>query len=159
MSVVGQALTDAGNDKQQVEPMLERLSDLPEDPGRVDQLLADSGHCSERNIELTQEAGIEPLIALARESHHRPWRDRFEVPPLLNANVSALDTMAHRLKTGEGRADYALRKQTVEPVFGIIKSVMEFRQFLLRELDNASGEWSLVTMSWNIKRMFALQPV
>jgi len=53
---------------------------------------------------------------------------------------------------------YALRKQTVEPVFGIVKSVMDFRQFLLRGLQNAGGEWSLVTMSWNIKRMFALQP-
>jgi hypothetical protein len=66
--------------------------------------------------------------------------------------------MAHRLKMPEGRTLYALRKQTPEPVFGIIKSVMGFRQFLLRRLDNVRGEWSVVTMAWNIKRMFALNP-
>jgi len=64
--------------------------------------------------------------------------------------------MAHRLRTPEGRALYALRKQTPEPVFGIIKSVLGFRQFLLRGLDLVRGEWSLVTMAWNIKRMSVL---
>ena len=64
--------------------------------------------------------------------------------------------MAHRLTTRTGRAAYALRKQTVEPVFGIIKSVMGFRQFLLRGLDKVRGEWSLVTLAWNLRRMFAL---
>ncbi len=64
--------------------------------------------------------------------------------------------MAHRLKTPEGKKLYALRKQTPEPVFGIIKSVLGFRQFLLRGLDKVRGEWSLVTMAWNLKRMFAL---
>jgi hypothetical protein len=158
MLVVGQFLTQAGNDKQQVEPMLERLTALPETLGRVEQLLADSGYCSKRNVELTRQADIEPLIALGRESHHLYWRERFEEPPPLDPDAGALETMAHRLKTRDGRARYALRKQTAEPVFGIIKSVMKFRQFLLRGLDKASGEWSLVTMSWNIKRMFALQP-
>lgn len=64
--------------------------------------------------------------------------------------------MRHRLATPEGRQAYALRKQTPEPVFGIIKSVMGFRQFSLRGLDKVKGEWSLVTMAWNMKRMFAL---
>ena len=68
-----------------------------------------------------------------------------------------MQKMRHRLKTPAGRKLYALRKQTPEPVFGIIKSVMGFRQFKLRGLENARGEWSLVTMSWNLKRMFALQ--
>jgi hypothetical protein len=62
--------------------------------------------------------------------------------------------MDHRLKTLEGKKLYALRKQMPEPVFGIIKSALGFRQFLLRELDNVRGEWNLVTMAWNIKRMF-----
>jgi len=69
-----------------------------------------------------------------------------------------MQKMAHRLKTPAGRKLYALRKQTPEPVFGIIKSAMGFRQFLLRGLANVKGEWNLVTMSWNIKRMFVLQP-
>ncbi len=64
--------------------------------------------------------------------------------------------MAHRLRTSEGRALYAQRKHTPEPVFGIIKSVLGFRQFLLRGLDAVRGEWSLVTLAWNLKRMFAL---
>ena len=64
--------------------------------------------------------------------------------------------MSLRLQTPEGKKLDALRKQTPEPVFGIIKSVMGFRQFLLRGLDQAQGEWSLVTMDWNMKRMFVL---
>jgi hypothetical protein len=67
-----------------------------------------------------------------------------------------MQKMAHRLKTPRGKALYALRKQIPEPVFGIIKSVMGFDQFLLRGFDNVKGEWNLVTMSWNIRRMFAL---
>ncbi len=158
MWVLGQFLTQAGNDKQQVEPMLGRLAALPETLGRVDELLTDNGYYSEHNVERCTQASIEPLIAMGRESHHLSWRERFGEPPPLAPDASATEAMSHRLKTRDGRALYALRKQTVEPVFGIIKSAMQFRQFLLRGLENASGEWSLVTMSWNIKRMFALQP-
>ena len=68
-----------------------------------------------------------------------------------------MQAMAHRLKTKAGRAGYALRKQTVEPVFGIIKSVMGFRQFLLRGLNKVSGEWALVCLAWNLKRMAVLR--
>lgn len=74
--------------------------------------------------------------------------------------------MRHRLTTPEGKQLYVLRKQTPEPglllldqVFGIIKSVMGFRQFSLRSLDRVKGEWNLVTMAWNIKRMFTLAGV
>ncbi|MDT4797593.1 IS1182 family transposase ISAzo2 [compost metagenome] len=66
--------------------------------------------------------------------------------------------MAHKLQTRVGRARYALRKQTVEPVFGIIKSVLGFRQFSLRGLDKVSGEWTLVCLAWNLKRMAVLRP-
>jgi Transposase DDE domain len=69
-----------------------------------------------------------------------------------------MQTMAHRLKTKAGKAAYALRKQTVEPVFGIIKSVMGFRQFSLRGLRKATGEWNLVCLDWNVKRMAVLRP-
>jgi transposase len=158
MLVVRPGLTQAGNDKQQVEPMLKPLADLPDALGRVETLLADTGYCSERNVERTRDAGIEPLIAVGREAHHPSWRERFTEPPPLADGASAIEAMAHRLKTQEGRALYALRKQTVEPVFGIIKSAIGFRQFLLRGRNNARGEWNLMTMSWNIKRMFTLQP-
>jgi hypothetical protein len=72
-------------------------------------------------------------------------------------NPTPVEATAHRLKTPEGKAIYALRKQTPEPVFGIIKSAMGFRQFSLRGIEKVKGEWDLVTMSWNVKRLFALQ--
>ena len=83
----------------------------------------------------------------------------FIIPVSLDKWVSretGCSSMAHRLKTAEGRKLYALRKHTPEPVFGIIKSVLGFRQFLLRGLENVRGEWSLVAMAWNLKRMFVL---
>ena len=101
-------------------------------------------------------AGIEPLIALGRQSHHPGLSERFAAAPPAPENPTPVEAMAHRLATPEGKRLYALRKQTPEPVFGIIKSVLGFRQFVLRGLDNVRGEWSLVTMAWNIKRMFAL---
>jgi Transposase DDE domain len=79
------------------------------------------------------------------------------VPPAPQ-NATPVEAMAHRLKTPDGRQLYALRKQVPEPVFGIIKSVMGFRQFLLRGIDRVRGEWSLVTMAWNMKRLFVLRP-
>src|ERR1019366_7030848 len=87
-----------------------------------------------------------------------PLAERFADTPPAPENPTPVEAMAHRLKTPEGRKLYALRKQTPEPVFGIIKSVLGFRQFLLRGLDKVRGEWSLVTMAWNIKRMFTLSP-
>jgi transposase len=158
MLVVATGLTQAGNDKQQVEPMLETLAALPDSVGRVEQLLADTGYCSQANLAACEAAGVEPFIAVAREAHHIDWRERFSEPEPLPESAPPLKKMAHKLKTRAGRACYGLRKQTVEPVFGIIKSVMGFRQFLLRGLDKVKGEWALVCLAWNLKRMAALRP-
>src|SRR5208337_928184 len=84
--------------------------------------------------------------------------ERFEQAPPAPENPTPVEAMAHRLRTPDGRKVYALRKQTPEPVFGIIKAALGFRQFSLRGLDKVRGEWSLVTMAWNMKRMFALSP-
>jgi len=154
--VVAAQVVQAPNDKQQIEPMLERIGALPEDLGKPETLLADNGYFSDANVTLCAAANIEPLIAQDRQSHHPSLRERFAIAPAAPANPTPLEAMAHRLLTPEGKKLYALRKQTPEPVFGIIKSVMGFRQFLLRGLDNVQGEWSLVTMAWNMKRMFAL---
>ena len=105
---------------------------------------------------LCAAANIEPLIAPGRQSHHPSLRERLAAAPPAPDNPTLVEAMAYRLRTPQGKALYALRKQTPEPVFGIIKSVMGFRQFLLRGLDQVRGEWSLVTMAYNIKRMFAL---
>ena len=102
-------------------------------------------------------AGIEPLIACGRQSHHPSLSERFADAPAAPDNPTPLEAMRHRLQTPDGKKLYALRKHTPEPVFGIIKSVMGFRQFSLRGLDNVRGEWSLVTMAWNMKRMFVLK--
>jgi transposase len=158
--IVVNDVVQAANDKQQLAPMLGRLKALPNKLGRVRRLLADAGYASEANVERCAAARIEPLIALGRERHHAGWRQRFApAPKAPPKSATPLERMAHRLRTPAGRKLYALRKQTPEPVFGSIKSAMGFRQFLLRGLPNVQGEWNLVTMSWNIKRMFALQPV
>jgi hypothetical protein len=157
--IVATAVTQAANDKRQLVPMIEKLQALPRELGRTKRLLADSGYLSEANVEHCATAKIEPLIALGRSRHHLSWKQRFAVAlKSLPDSATPLQKMAHRLKTARGRQPYALRKQTPEPVFGIIKSVMGYRQSLLRGLENVKGEWNLVTMSWNIKRMFALQP-
>jgi transposase len=155
--VVSNDVVQAANDKQQIAPMLDKLDQLPEALGKAATLLADSGYFSEANVEACVKAEIAPLIALGRERHHRSWRERFAQAPPAPEQPTPLEAMVHRLATPEGRQAYALRKQTPEPVFGIIKSVMGFRQFSLRGLDKVKGEWSLVTMAWNIKRMFVLQ--
>lgn len=155
--VVAVAVSQAPNDKEQVKPMLKQLAALPESLGKAERLLADTGYCSENNVVACEEAKIEPLIAVAREEHHPGCLDRFTEPPPLPEDAAPMARMKHRLKTKKGRAAYALRKQTVEPVFGIIKSVMGFRQFLLRGLDQVAGEWNLVCLAWNLKRMASLR--
>ena len=155
--VLANDVTQAANDKQQIEPMLDKLGALPDAMGKPENLLADAGYFSAANVEACERAGIAPLIAMGRQPHHPPLAERFEPVPTAPENPTPVEAMAHRLKTPEGRALYALRKQTPEPVFGIIKSAMGFRQFLLRGLDKVRGEWSLVTMAWNIKRMFVLR--
>jgi hypothetical protein len=154
--VVATDVVQAPNDKQQLTPMLGKLAGLPETLGRPDTLLADTGYFSAANVTACQAAGIDPLIALEREGHHPSLDERFAAPPPRPDHPTPVEAMAHRLRTSEGRALYAQRKHTPEPVFGIIKSVLGFRQFLLRGLDAVRGEWSLVTLAWNLKRMFAL---
>ena len=154
--VIAVDVVQAPNDKQQLAPMLGKIADLPAALGRIDELLADHGYFSAGNVNACAAAGIEPVIAMGREAHHPSLDERFAEPPPAPENPTALEAMAYRLKTLEGRKLYAVRKQTPEPVFGIIKSVLGFRQFLLRGLEKVRGEWSLVTMAWNLKRMFVL---
>lgn len=157
MLVLAPHVTQAGNDKEQVAPMVAKLQALPDGLNQPQQLLADTGFFSSNNVETCEAAQIEPLIAVGRDKHHPDWRDRFEEPAPLTGPASHVEQMKHALKTKAGRAAYALRKQTVEPVFGIIKSVMGFRQFLLRGLNSVRNEWTLVCLAWNLKRMAVLR--
>ena len=156
--VVATDVVQAANDKNQVEPMLGKIGALPGELGEAETLLADAGYFSAGNVEACEKAGIEPLIAMGRQPHHPPLAERFAKAPAAPDNPTPVEAMAHRLRTPEGRALYALRKQTPEPVFGVIKSVLGFRQFSLRGLEKVRGEWSLVAIAWNLKRMFALAP-
>jgi len=149
----------AANDKQQVETMLTELTALPAQLGCVNTLVADTGYFSEANVKACGENGITPLIAVGRESHHPDPLERFTEPPPLAEDATEVEQMRHRLKTKDGRATYAKRKSTVEPVIGCIKSVLGFRQFMLRGLENVNGEWNLVALGWNLKRMFNLKYV
>jgi transposase len=156
--VIAANVVQAPNDKQQLEAMLGRIDALPEDLGKPETLLADTGYFSAANVTACAAAGIAPLIAPGRQSHHPSLSERFAAAPPAPDDPTPVEAMVHRLKTPEGRKLYAQRKHTPEPVFGIIKSVLGFRQFLLRGLDQVRGEWNLVTMAWNLKRMFALIP-
>ena len=158
--VVTHDVVQAPNDKQQLAPMVEKLNALPDELGKVETLLADNGYFSAANVTACAAAAIEPLIAMGRQSHYPTLDERFAAAPPAPApeHPTAMQTMAHRLKTPAGKKLYALRKQVPEPVFGIIKAALGFRQFLLRGLERVRGEWSLVTMAWNLKRLFTLCP-
>lgn len=161
--IVASGLTQEVNDKQQVIPALEKLRALPPELGTVQALVTDNGFMSAANVnacaapQAKQGAPIVPLIAMGREPHHVELMQRFGPELFGPPPPDPVAAMAHRLKTREGRALYALRKCTVEPVIGIIKSVMKFRQFLLRGVDHVSSEWDLVCLAYNVKRMHRMQ--
>ncbi|MBL0353861.1 MAG: IS1182 family transposase [Dechloromonas sp.] len=158
MLILATHVTQATNDKEQVEPMLAKVQANPEGLNQPKTWLADTGYYSAKNVAACLAANSEPLIAVQRDEHHPDWRERFTEPLLLAGDASPVEIMKHTLKTRTGRAAYALRKQTVDPVFGIIKSVMGLRQFLLRGLSNVKNEWTLVCLAWNLKRMAVLRP-
>ena len=159
--IVSQDVTNAGNDKQQVDWTLEALADVEDVVGAPEALAADSGYYGAENLEKCEAAGIDPHITAGREGRNPPLEERLEAqraeaapcPPDADASARA----RHRLKTPQGKAIYAKRKATVETVFGVIKEVMGFRRFHLRGLDAARAEWALVSLAWNVKRMYALK--
>ena len=156
MLIVESHITQASNDKQEITPALAALNGLPEQLGKVDTMLADAGYFSDNNVASCEKSAIEPYIPPNREKHNQPLTARFIDPAPLPADAEPIDKMRNKLKSIEGRKVYAQRKSTVEPVFGIVKHVLGFRQFFLRGLEAVSGEWTLVSTAWNIKRMFVL---
>ncbi len=157
MLVITAHVTQAPNDKREIAPVLDKVEALPQALGCVWTLLADTGYFSQANVRACLGHEIEPMLSMKRESHHMPVLVRFAADAPAPESDDPVLKMAHRLSTKAGRALYGLRKQTVEPVFGIIKRVMGWRQMSMRGLDKARGEWSLVTMAWNIKRLHVLR--
>jgi hypothetical protein len=157
MLVVANHVTQQPNDKQELIPSIKKLKQIETIIGKCEGANADAGYFSKKNVEYCEEAGILPLIVDKRDKHNKSLMTRFEnLNDKLPEDADAVTKMKCRLKTKEGKELYAKRKSTIEPVFGIIKNVMNFKSFSLRGFDAVRGEWNLVVIAWNIKRMFAL---
>jgi transposase len=156
MLIVTNHVSQQTNDKRELKPAVHKLASLPEELGTATNLIADTGFFSKENTETCIAHGITPYIAADREQHNQSPLERFREPPSLPDTADAVTRMKHRLKTVAGRALYAIRKSTIEPVFGIIKAVMGFDRFMLRGFEAVQGEWNLVCMAWNIKRLHVL---
>ena len=153
--IVGDWLCDHTNDVQAALPTIDAV---PKELGRPDAANLDAGYFSEDNIERLSARGIDPYIATGRGSHNQGWRAYFlDNPDEPKDDATAREKMAYKLRTKVGDALYRLRKSTVEPVIGIIKEVLGFRQFSLRGLLAACGEWTLVCLAYNLKRMHTLR--
>ena len=148
-------VTQHTNDKEELCPALEALSVLPQGLPSPQKLLADCGYYSENNINACAQAAIEPYIPYRRERHYHnvPERLKEEANAVEIPNGSPLERMKQRMQTQSGREIFAKRKCTIEPVFGVIKAVMGFRQFLFRGLTSVRQEWQLVCLAWNLKRL------
>ncbi len=152
--VVACGVSDQPNDKQQAIPTLDAV---PAALGMPQSASLDNGYYSQQNVEELEERGVEPYIATGREPHNQNWCVFFEAEPDPPEDDAPLIVkMAHKLRTDVGKAVYRLRKSTVEPVIGIIKEVLGFRQFSLRGLTAVLGEWNLVCIAYNLKRMHIL---
>ena len=152
--IVACSLSNHPNDKAEAEPT---LAALPPELGTPEAAALDNGFWSAKNLAALEKRHIEPYIATGREPHHQSWQERFAAQPAPPPeNASAQVKMAYKLRTEIGQAIYRLRKCTVEPVIGIIKAVLGFRQFSLRGLDSADGEWCLVCLAFNLKRLHTL---
>lgn len=153
--IVGHTLSNHPNDKQEAVPT---LAAIPTDQiGQPEAAAMDNGYFSKDNIEAFESQGVEPYIATGREDHDQSWKEYFaQQPDPPPEDASPTKKMAYKLQTQIGQAIYRLRKCTVEPVIGIIKEVLGFRQFSLRGLVAAAGEWGLVCIGFNLKRMHTL---
>jgi len=152
--IVATSLSNHPNDKQEAEPTLDAL---PTELDRPDGIAMDNGYFSASNIEASEQRGIKPYIATGREAHYKRVDDLLgNLPDEPPADASPKEKMAYKLATEIGKAIYRLRKCTVEPVIGIIKEILGFRQFSLRGLKNVAGEWCLVCLAFNLKRMHSI---
>jgi transposase len=152
--IVGHSLSNHANDQAEVAPT---VAAIPAALGTPKAAALDAGYFGEPNIRVLEARGITPYIATGRESHHRGGPACLAAAPApLPEEASPKERMAYTLRTDVGKAIYRRRKCTVEPVIGIIKEVLGFRQFSLRGLAAATGEWCLVCLAWNLKRLHRL---
>jgi transposase len=154
MLIVATSLSNHPNDKREAEPTLDALSPRL---GKPSAAALDNGYFSEHNILAFEQRKIEPYIATGREAHHKDLNTLLgSLLPIPLDDATPLEKMAYKLSTKIGQAIYRLRKCTVEPVIGIIKEILGFRQFSLRGLKKVAGEWLLVCLAFNLKRLHIL---
>jgi transposase len=152
--IVSNTLSNHASDREEAIPTVDAI---PTEVGKPKAAALDNGYWSPTNVEELEMRGIEPYIATGRDSHYQSWQERFAQQPEPPAEEASLIVkMAYKLKTVIGKQIYGLRKSTVEPVIGIIKETLGFRQFSLRGLLVAAGEWCLVCLAYNLKRLHIL---
>lgn len=152
--IVATSLSNHPNDKREAEPTLNAISPRLGKPAAA---ALDNGFFSEHNILALEQRGIEAYIATGREAHRKDLKTLLGTTlPAPPEDATPLEKMAYKLSTEIGQAIYRLRKCTVEPVIGIIKEILGFRQFSLRGLKKVIGEWCLVCLAFNLKRMHIL---
>ena len=152
--IVHQHVTQHANDKQEIAPTIRWFTQHPK--LKPPSLLADAGYFSEANIKLCEKEKITSYISFGKEQHNQPLEERFRKADSPPENSTPVERMKHRLQTQEGKQIYAKRKSTVEPVFGVIKHVMGFRQFMLRGFEKVQGEWDLICIAYNLKRLHTI---
>jgi len=152
--IVGYALSNHPNDSQEAEPT---LAAIPSEIGTPEAAALDAGYSGPATLAACAKRNIEPYIATGRDPHHPSWQQRFApLPDPPPEDASSQVKMAYKLRTALGKVIYGARKYTVEPVIGIIKEVLGFRQFSLRGTQAAAGEWCLVCLAFNLKRFHTL---
>jgi transposase len=150
--IVGQRVTQAANDKQQMVPLIEVVQE--QSGQKPEEVLADSGYCSEENLKYLAKRRMEGFVATEKQKHGERNEPCKRGP--LPKGASRVERMKRKLQTKAGAAVYASRKYIVEPVFGQIKQARGFRQFLLRGLEKVRGEWALVCMTHNLMKFHKL---
>ena len=154
MFIVGNTLSNHPVDTYEAIPTVDAI---PPEIGQPKAVALDNSYFAPKNIQELEARAIDPFIATGREPHHKSWRERFaQMPEPPPDDASPIVKMAYKLQTEIGKAIYGLRKSTVEPVIGIIKEVLGFRQFSLRGLGAAAGEWCLGCLAWDLKRLHKL---
>lgn len=156
MLILENHVSQSSNDKKELQPILNKIAQLPKQLGAVDKAAADNGYKSESNTVFAAEAGIELYVPVGRQKHNNKLDELLSQDPVEPINPTPSEAISHRMLTKVGKAFYALRKTTIEPTFGIIKEVMGFRRFSLRGLDLVKGEWTLVSIAYNLKKLCAL---
>jgi transposase len=154
--ILGKRISQCASDRNE---LVADIAAIPAALGQPERVLADSGYANGNEVESLAERGIEVLVATGTEGHRRThdFRPAKAQAPPKAPKADWLKAMAAKLESEQGRALYRLRQQTVEPVFGIIKAVLGFTEFSLRGRDKVAGEWDLVALAYNCKRLHKLK--